>query len=96
MDVMCKSANILFTNSDEAQVLCGFDDGMSPEHATNHLSKYCPLCLSNRWSLGFILCIGEEKLFIPHLLLVFQLIHMRLVMPILVVSCAAYFKGFQI
>ncbi|KAH8954768.1 hypothetical protein BDL97_08G098800 [Sphagnum fallax] len=64
-DVMCKSADILFTNSDEARALCGFDEDVSPEQATKHLSQYCPLVSVTDGALGSYLALGREIVYIP-------------------------------
>jgi sugar/nucleoside kinase (ribokinase family) len=62
---MCKSADILFTNSDEARALCGFDEDVSPEQATKHLSQYCPLVSVTDGALGSYLALGREIVYIP-------------------------------
>ncbi|KAH8970367.1 hypothetical protein BDL97_02G085500 [Sphagnum fallax] len=64
-DVMCKSADILFTNTDEARALCGFNDDSSPEQAIKHLSQYCPLVSVTDGARGSYLALGGEIVYIP-------------------------------
>lgn len=40
---MAGSADILFTNADEARALLGCDSSMTPASAAEALSRYCPL-----------------------------------------------------
>jgi hypothetical protein len=62
---MCKSADILFTNTDEARALCGFNDDSSPEQAIKHLSQYCPLVSVTDGARGSYLALGGEIVYIP-------------------------------
>jgi sugar/nucleoside kinase (ribokinase family) len=64
-DVMCKSADILFTNTDEARALCGFNDDSSPEQAIKHLSQYCRLVSVTDGARGSYLALGGEIVYIP-------------------------------
>ncbi|CAM6042834.1 unnamed protein product, partial [Sphagnum compactum] len=64
-DVMCESADIIFTNSDEARALCGFGKSTSPELAAKHLSQFCPLVSVTDGPWGSYIGLKGEIVYVP-------------------------------
>eukprot|EP00850_Spirogloea_muscicola_P001737 SM000006S19502 [mRNA] locus=s6:1135001:1136387:- [translate_table: standard] len=63
--VMSESADILFSNADEARALTGFSKSTSPALAARHLSRFCPLVSVTDGARGAYLSLRGEVVYVP-------------------------------
>eukprot|EP00271_Cylindrocystis_brebissonii_P008481 TRINITY_DN22831_c0_g1_i1.p1 TRINITY_DN22831_c0_g1~~TRINITY_DN22831_c0_g1_i1.p1 ORF type:complete len:650 (-),score=88.88 TRINITY_DN22831_c0_g1_i1:497-2446(-) len=64
-DVFSKSADVLFSNADEARALAGFPSSTCPAYTARHLSRFCPLVSVTDGAAGAYLAMKGESIFVP-------------------------------